>query len=1114
MPPLSTPEPIPAGFESLPVFAPHDSISGATSGVLAPHGIRAFRHAKSGVRVVIFEAPGPLVSATMVVNTQPISNAGHPHTLEHIIFLGSHNHPRRGYLDNLACRCLADGTNAWTDNEYTAYTATTAGLDGLLLLLPVYLDHVLRPVINRAAFASEVYHVRADGKEAGVVFCEMQARENTEPDMGDRAIRATLLAKTPLSMESSGLCADIRTLSNEDIARFHRDQYCGANVTVVIGGSKIPAQSLLGSVQTLLDDFSSQPGFLPGKPQWLKPLKIAPLPPLTREVVNFPCPDESIGSITLSWRGPGALQKEEKIAVDIVLRYLANDVWSPLRQLFVEVEEQKASDIFYFQEPYFELSTFGFTFSGVEHREEDSDDEGDEDEDGEEEINDSGDTPKQAVDAETEECEDDAEEEKDSFLLSGKLQEDVMDFLKKIVDSGELYGGLEAIHTAIRKDRENHIAQFEYNVHEAVPYHLVEEIVYAHRGHLVIGEETRGSLMLYDTIREKDEDYWVNIIRKHLVESPRVDIITVPDAALAEKLSDDERNAVNERISKIGKEKLTKLGKENEKTIASLKPEKFSADDFPPIPSTMNISRWPYVVEREKFPGFISQTVTLETEFVHCTIMLDTSRLTLEQRMFVPILCNLISTCDILLEDGCYISYTDNARALSEASVTTEHSGVFLGYGNFMAHQCVIIHFAAQPDSFAEASELILQTMFQSEVTAERLSAVSQTVISGNTSELRDGSSVLAAVIALLPFVVGKPSTDVEPPNYVLSNLIGCHPLISFVSDEFTRNKPRKQLRRSILRRMHDSLGELRSLPSKDVFIQISGRDPKPARDIFNKIWTEKRQKFARKVSDDVVGVDKNKMPEMLPLSRRIYGTFADMFHGDNVGRIIGISGIESSFMEVGVDSPVYTGHADWSALSVVTEMLGRMEGPLCDAVRGTGLSYGISMSNASWLGRLVLNIEESSSPAAAWDAACEALQEFRKALSLGEKSELNVDLDTAKAATLFWLHRGRSTPESIGFGALTRAAISAPSSPLADQALEEAVEKVTLESIANVFDSHVARLFEAPKNRMVVVTCGKGVVKETMESFKKCKYPITVEECTIESLYPAEMQKFVKSLK
>jgi len=54
----------------------------------------------------------------------------------------------QGVLDLLANRCLASGTNAWTDTDHTCYTMTTAGNVGFLNLLPVYLDHILYPLLT------------------------------------------------------------------------------------------------------------------------------------------------------------------------------------------------------------------------------------------------------------------------------------------------------------------------------------------------------------------------------------------------------------------------------------------------------------------------------------------------------------------------------------------------------------------------------------------------------------------------------------------------------------------------------------------------------------------------------------------------------------------------------------------------------------------------------------------------------------------------------------------------------------------------------------------------------------------------------------------------------
>lgn len=84
----------------------------------------------------------------LIAATEAFDDDGLPHTLEHVIFLGSEDYPYKGVLDLLANRNLADGTNAWTDTDHTCYTVTTAGSEGFFNLMPVYIDHILYPVLT------------------------------------------------------------------------------------------------------------------------------------------------------------------------------------------------------------------------------------------------------------------------------------------------------------------------------------------------------------------------------------------------------------------------------------------------------------------------------------------------------------------------------------------------------------------------------------------------------------------------------------------------------------------------------------------------------------------------------------------------------------------------------------------------------------------------------------------------------------------------------------------------------------------------------------------------------------------------------------------------------
>ena len=71
--------------------------------------------------------------------------------------MGSEKYPYKGIIDHLANRGFSNGTNAWTDTDHTAYTVSTAGEQGFLQLLPIYVDHILYPTMTKAGFVTEVW---------------------------------------------------------------------------------------------------------------------------------------------------------------------------------------------------------------------------------------------------------------------------------------------------------------------------------------------------------------------------------------------------------------------------------------------------------------------------------------------------------------------------------------------------------------------------------------------------------------------------------------------------------------------------------------------------------------------------------------------------------------------------------------------------------------------------------------------------------------------------------------------------------------------------------------------------------------------------------------------
>ncbi|RHZ59365.1 hypothetical protein Glove_364g20 [Diversispora epigaea] len=123
---------------------------------------------KTGLSVVFINIEAPIVNGYFALATEAFDDYGCPHTLEHLVFLGSELYPYKGVLDVFANRALAQSTNAWTEQDHTCYTVDTAGSQGFLNLLPVYVDHILFPTLIDSAHYTEVHHINGKGEDAGI----------------------------------------------------------------------------------------------------------------------------------------------------------------------------------------------------------------------------------------------------------------------------------------------------------------------------------------------------------------------------------------------------------------------------------------------------------------------------------------------------------------------------------------------------------------------------------------------------------------------------------------------------------------------------------------------------------------------------------------------------------------------------------------------------------------------------------------------------------------------------------------------------------------------------------------------------------------------------------
>lgn len=102
--------------------------------------VKKYISTETGIQVYIAEVESPLTSSYCALGknfkfflqfmkfylffftaTEANTDDGIPHTLEHLIFLGSEDYPYKGVLDLLANRSLANGTSRITKSDSASF---------------------------------------------------------------------------------------------------------------------------------------------------------------------------------------------------------------------------------------------------------------------------------------------------------------------------------------------------------------------------------------------------------------------------------------------------------------------------------------------------------------------------------------------------------------------------------------------------------------------------------------------------------------------------------------------------------------------------------------------------------------------------------------------------------------------------------------------------------------------------------------------------------------------------------------------------------------------------------------------------------------------------------
>ncbi|XP_056630340.1 uncharacterized protein C05D11.1-like [Diorhabda sublineata] len=689
---------------------------------------------ETGITVVIAEVEGPIVNGYFCLATEAFDDDGLPHTLEHLIFLGSEDYPYKGVLDLLANRCLASGTNAWTDTDHTCYTMETAGSEGFLSLLPIYLEHILYPTLHDEAFVTEVHHITPEGTNAGVVYCEMQGRENSaESRMYLTVARNIYPGKCGYSSETGGIMKNLReSTNNVKVKNFHKEFYRPENLKIVITGQVKPNE-VFKALEKLETKIISKGPRGPFQRPWQ-----SPVPPLTEPkdiVVKYPSDEEKNGLFCFAWRGASSVTSLYIVqATQLLLKYLTEYSVSPLPKQFVEIEDPYASKVSY---TVMENSEICF-----------------------------------------------------SILLEDvpieKLSEvgpQLKEALKNIIKNKSI--DMVQLHSIINKYKLESLSSLENSPHYTIAFMILGHMLYGHTKEDL--EQRINPLTDISKLLEEPQSFWLDLLDKYLVKNRQyVSLQCHPSIEEQQTMSNKEKERIEQQIQtltetglKMKGEILAKAIEHNEREppqdmLTSVPIPSLNSIKFHNIERFSSDSKSFHKIDLSNTPVF-TYFDHLKTNFVYIFAALDTSKVPSDLKIYLPLL--LESILELPLErDGLIIPYETVVAQLNDDTVNAatslglSKSGLFTcGCYSTTATAVLQVEAAKYEIGLRWLREILYKTIF----TVDRLKVIANKINNSVAQYKRKGRSMVSYIMRGLCFS--------EDSNYLKNGVLQQNKFLDYV---------------------------------------------------------------------------------------------------------------------------------------------------------------------------------------------------------------------------------------------------------------------------------------------------------------------------------------------
>jgi Zn-dependent M16 (insulinase) family peptidase len=960
--------------------------------------ITQYESERTGMRVAVCDRQSPKVHGYFTLATEIHDDSGAPHTLEHLIFMGSKSYKYKGVLDKLATRGYSF-TNAWTATDHTAYTLDTAGWAGFAQILPVYLEHVIVPTLTDSACYTEVWHIDGTGQDAGVVYSEMQGVQNTQGELMELQARRLMYPEGDgFRYETGGMMEALRVLTADRIREFHKAMYQPKNLRLVLIGP-VDHDELIDILDRFEDNILHDvpPIDATFKRPWIESPRTPPLEKSIVKTVEFPDDDESIGEILIGFFGPDTNNTLECSAVDVLLTYLAGSSVSLLENTLVEKQEL-CSAVYSYTETRPDLVIW-FTLSGVATKSL-------------------------------------AEVEKRFFQV-------LQDAVSKPLD-------LDYMNDCIKRFRKQVVFTTETSL-TIFSEPLIEDHLYGSRDGKDLLQAI-ADIKEFDILETWNDQQWRDLLSKYVANNNHVSILGVPSQKLSKQLKADEKVRVEAQKKRLGREGLKDLAKKLEEAKADndkpIPKEVLANFKVPPpesihfIESTtarsglakemgpLNNSIQKIVDQDETDSPLFIHFEHIDTNFVHISIVLDTSPIPLELKPLLPVfMTNFFATP--IQRGGKRVEFEQVVKELEQDTVALQiESGSNLGNSELLR-----IKFVVEREKYETAIYWAKEMMFNSIFDADRLKPTLSKLLADIPDEKRSGNDMLNAVGNIVQYA---PSSSSRAQN-TLVKAVYLKRIAKLLS------KDSKQ----VISKLEAVRKSLFTFSNMRVYI---------AADL---------TKLEKPVStwDSLVSSLDISQP-LLPLDSRKAVLSEAALHPGNLAHIVPMPTIDSSFGMLTARGIEGYNNPQLPSLMVAIAYLDTVEGPMWTAVRGTGLAYGTYFSRGIDSGLISFTIYRSPDAYKVYAIAKRTVSEYAS----GEKDFDEFSLEGAMSSIMVAFADEQPTMINAAAVGFINQVIKGIPKDWGSMILRK-VKEVTREQLKAIMKDVLLPVFQ-PNTAILTVTC------------------------------------------